>query len=67
MDTRGRGFLDIDDLLHLVGRAHMQYPTVPIDALLYEADASYSGRPVEHAAFVLLTVGQHMPVFPALL
>lgn len=37
LDTRGRGFLDIDDLLHLVGRAHMQHPLVPIDALLYEA------------------------------
>mmetsp|Transcript_105352 Transcript_105352/g.328393 ORF Transcript_105352/g.328393 Transcript_105352/m.328393 type:complete len:395 (+) Transcript_105352:483-1667(+) len=37
LDTRGRGFLDIDDLLHLLGRAHMQHPLVPIDALLYEA------------------------------
>lgn len=37
MDTRSRGFLDIDDLLHLVGRAHMLHPMVPIDALLYEA------------------------------
>jgi len=37
LDTRKRGFLDIDDLLHLVGRAHMQHPMVPIDALLYEA------------------------------
>jgi hypothetical protein len=36
-DARHRGFLDIDDLLHLLGRAHMQYPMVPIDALLYEA------------------------------
>mmetsp|Transcript_89856 Transcript_89856/g.159859 ORF Transcript_89856/g.159859 Transcript_89856/m.159859 type:complete len:674 (+) Transcript_89856:58-2079(+) len=37
LDTRGHGFLDIDDLLHLVGRAHMQHPSVPIDALIYEA------------------------------
>eukprot|EP00812_Abedinium_dasypus_P009633 NODE_330_length_1660_cov_377.705296.p1 GENE.NODE_330_length_1660_cov_377.705296~~NODE_330_length_1660_cov_377.705296.p1 ORF type:complete len:473 (-),score=89.69 NODE_330_length_1660_cov_377.705296:225-1580(-) len=37
LDTRKHGFLDIDDLLHLVGRAHLLYPMVPIDALLYEA------------------------------
>jgi hypothetical protein len=36
-DARHRGFLDIDDLLFLLGRAHLQYPMVPIDALLYEA------------------------------
>ena len=36
-NTIKHGYLDIDDLLHLVGRAHMQYPSVPIDALLYEA------------------------------
>eukprot|EP00928_Gymnodinium_smaydae_P029612 TRINITY_DN22254_c0_g1_i2.p1 TRINITY_DN22254_c0_g1~~TRINITY_DN22254_c0_g1_i2.p1 ORF type:complete len:675 (-),score=63.16 TRINITY_DN22254_c0_g1_i2:268-2292(-) len=37
LDTRSRGFLDIDDMLHLVGRAHMQHPQVPLEALLYEA------------------------------
>eukprot|EP00929_Paragymnodinium_shiwhaense_P025465 TRINITY_DN15395_c0_g2_i3.p1 TRINITY_DN15395_c0_g2~~TRINITY_DN15395_c0_g2_i3.p1 ORF type:complete len:558 (-),score=83.53 TRINITY_DN15395_c0_g2_i3:465-2138(-) len=37
LDTRAHGFLDIDDLLHLVGRAHLQHPAVPIDALIYEA------------------------------
>lgn len=37
VDSRNRGFLDIDDLLHLVGRAHLLHPTVPVDALLYEA------------------------------
>lgn len=37
MDTRSRGALDIDDLLHLIGRAHKAHPEVPIDALLYEA------------------------------
>lgn len=37
LDVRGHGFLDMEDLLHLVGRAHMRYPMVPIDALIYEA------------------------------
>eukprot|EP00933_Yihiella_yeosuensis_P079999 TRINITY_DN933_c2_g1_i1.p1 TRINITY_DN933_c2_g1~~TRINITY_DN933_c2_g1_i1.p1 ORF type:complete len:699 (+),score=89.96 TRINITY_DN933_c2_g1_i1:86-2182(+) len=57
MDTRSHGFLDINDLLHLVGRAHMKHPSVPIDVLLNEAvvliarpstetfDAAQSARP----------------------
>jgi len=37
-------YLEMDDVMFLIGRSHVQYPGVPVDALIYEAVVSILGR-----------------------